>query len=140
MIEGFNTRAAEVNRLLRAPTTGFVLVTTPESHTIEATIGFHRELIDGGFPVAGIIANRVLAFPRLQDPEEAMAAWHGPLRTKLLRNYADLHELSRRDYRTLRRLHAETRAPLLAVVPAVPETPTSLDGLQRFAELLVPGS
>lgn len=139
MIDGFSTRAQEVSRLLRAPATAFVLVTTPEPHTIETTIGFHRELIDGGFPVAGIIANRVLAFPRLCDPEAATAGWDAPLRKKLLRSYAELHELSRRDHRALQRLHTETRAPLLAVVPAVTEALTSLVGLQRFAELLVPG-
>jgi anion-transporting ArsA/GET3 family ATPase len=138
MIEGFHTRAEEVNRLLRAPTTAFVLITTPEPHTIETTIGFHRELSDGGFPVAGIIANRVLAFPRLRDPDAATADYDGPLRRKLLRNYAELEALSRRDRSALQRLHDETRAPLLAAVPAVTAAPTSLAGLQRFAEMLAP--
>ncbi|MFQ5665904.1 MAG: ArsA family ATPase [Candidatus Binatia bacterium] len=138
MVEGFGVRAEEVSRLLRAPTTAFVLVTTPELHTIETTIGFHRELIEGGFPVAGIIANRVLAFPPLDDPDGALAGWDEPLRRKLLRNYTDLHGLSCRDGRALRRLHAETRTPLLAAVPAVTEPPASLAGLHRFAQLLVP--
>jgi anion-transporting ArsA/GET3 family ATPase len=139
MIEGFTTRAQEVSRLLRAGDTAFVLVTTPEPHTVEMTIDFHRELLDGGFPVAGIIANRVLAFPHLRDQHAAAAGWQEPLRSKLLRNYAELHELSRRDQRALRRLHEQTRAPLLAIVPAVTEAPASLVGLQRFANLLVPG-
>jgi anion-transporting ArsA/GET3 family ATPase len=138
MIDGFSLRAEEVSRLLRAPTTAFVLVTTPEPYTVETTIGFHRELTAGGFPVAGIIANRVLAFPRLPDPEGATAVWEEPLRRKLLRNYAALHELSRRDRRALQHLHTETRAPLLAAVPALTEAPTSLVGLQRFAQLLLP--
>ena len=105
---------------------------------METTIEFHRELTSAGFPVAGIIANRVLAFPRLSDAEGATIAWEEPLRGKLLRNYAELHELSRRDRHALRRLHAETHAPLLAAVPAVTNAPTSLAGLQRFAELLLP--
>ena len=138
MIEGFSLRAEEVNRMLRTATTAFVLVTTPEPHTVETTIEFHRELTSAGFPVAGIIANRVLAFPRLSDAEGATIAWEEPLRGKLLRNYAELHELSRRDRHALRRLHAETHAPLLAAVPAVTNAPTSLAGLQRFAELLLP--
>ena len=138
MIEGFSLRAEEVNRMLRTATTAFVLVTTPEPHTVETTIEFHRELTSAGFPVAGIIANRVLAFPRLSDAEGATIAWEEPLRGKLLRNYAELHELSRRDRHALRRLHAETHAPLLAAVPAVTNAPTSLTGLQRFAELLLP--
>ena len=138
MIEGFSVRAEEVNHLLRAPSTAFVLVTTPEPHTVETTIGFHHELTQGGYPVAGVIANRVLAFPQLSDGEGAMAGWSDTLHRKLLRNYGELHELARRDRRALRTLHAETQAPLLAAVPAVTEAPTSLAGLERFAELLAP--
>lgn len=137
MIEGFHERAGEINRLLRAPSTAFVLVTTPEPHTVETTIAFHRELIEDGFHVAGIIANRVLAFPALPDVKAAAMGWDEPLQRKLLRNYAELHELSRRDQGALRRLHAETRSPLLAAIPAVAVAPTSLEGLQRFARLLL---
>jgi anion-transporting ArsA/GET3 family ATPase len=138
MIEGFQTRAEEISRLLRAPSTAFVLVTTPEPHTIETAISFHRELLDGGFPVAGIVANRVLAFPRLDETDDGAAAtWDARLRAKLRRNYGELHQLSRRDHRALRRLQAETGAPLLAAVPAVSAAPTSLAGLERFARLLV---
>lgn len=138
MIEGFTLRAEEVNRMLHAPTTAFVLVTTPEPHTVETTIEFHRELTAAGFPVAGIIANRVLAFPRLSDPAGATMAWEEPLRGRLLRNYAELHELSRRDRRALQHLHAETQAPLLAAVPAITAPPTSLAALEHFARLLIP--
>jgi anion-transporting ArsA/GET3 family ATPase len=139
MIEGFTKRADEVNQLLHAAATAFVLVTTPEPHTIETTIDFHRELMAGGFPVAGIIANRAMAFPRFDDPAALLSGWEEPLRSKLLVNYAELCELSRRDRRALRRLHDETGAPLLAAVPAVTDAPTSLAGLRRFAHLLVPG-
>jgi anion-transporting ArsA/GET3 family ATPase len=138
MLEGFSQRAKEVERLLHAKRTSFVLVTTLEPYTVAATIGFHRELADGDFPVAGIIANRVLAFPRLRDPVVEAAGWDEPLRAKLLRNYNDLYELSRRDRDALRQLHGETGAPLLAAVPAVTERPTSLAGLLRFAQQLAP--
>lgn len=138
MIEGFQTRAKEVGRLLRAPSTAFVLVTTPEPHTIETAISFHRELVDGGFPVAGIVANRVVAFPRLDEHDSAAGKWDARLQAKLLRNYGELQALSRRDRRALRRVQAETGAPLLAAVPAVSAAPTSLAGLERFARLLVP--
>jgi anion-transporting ArsA/GET3 family ATPase len=137
MIEGFHTRAEEVSRLLRAPSTAFVLVTTPEPHTVETAISFHRELTDGGFPVAGIVANRVLAFPRLDEETVPTAAWDERLRSKLLRNYRELQELSQRDRRTLRKLQGETGAPLLAVVPAVTVAPSTLAGLERFARLLL---
>lgn len=136
MIEGFASRAGEVNRLLRSATTAFVLVTTPDPHTIETAIDFHRELTAGGFPVAGIIANRVLAFPQLDDSATALPGWDERLRGRLLRNYRELYTLSERDRRELRKLHGETKVPLLAVVPAVTVAPTTLAGLERFARLL----
>jgi anion-transporting ArsA/GET3 family ATPase len=137
MIEGFNRRAEEVGSLLRDTSTTFVLVTTAEPHTIESTIGFHRDLVEGGFPVAGIIANRVLAFPRLGEGEAGIAL-DERLRSKMLRTYEELHTLSRRDRQALRHLHAETHAPLLAAVPAIASAPTSVAGLESFARLLVP--
>jgi anion-transporting ArsA/GET3 family ATPase len=112
MIEGFSRRAEEVSTLLRGRRTAFVLVTTPEPHTIETTIAFHRELVGGGFPVAGIIANRVFAFPRLRDPQAVGAGWAEPLRSKLLRTYGELHALARRDRRALQHLHARLLLPL----------------------------
>jgi len=144
MVEGFNSRAADINRLLRARSTAFVLVTTPEPHTVDATIAFHHELLEGGFPVAGVVANRVLAFPELDGATGAGGASAGlecsdSMRKRLLLNYAELRELSGRDQRALKRLHAETKVPLLAAVPAVTEAPTSLAGLHRFAQMLVPG-
>lgn len=137
MIEGFLSRAAEVHRLLRAPSTAFVLVTTNDPHTIETAINFHHELTAGGFPVAGIIANRVLAFPKLDEAGADLAAWDEPLLGHLLRNYRELYELAQRDRRALRKLHAETQAPLLAALPAVTVAPATLQGLERFARLLL---
>ena len=98
---------------------------------------FRKEFAPNLAP-AGIIANRVLAFPRLSDPEGATMAWEEPLRGRLLRNYTELRELSRRDRRALQHLHAATHAPLLAAVPAVTDAPTSMAGLERFAQLLLP--
>jgi len=138
MVEGFHTRAEEVNRLLRAPSTAFVLVTSPEPRTIETTIGFQQELAAGGFPVGGIIANRMVAFPRLAHADQLLAEWDEPLRGKLRRNYAELRALAQRHRNALQRLHEQTRMPLLSAIPALTEAPTSLVGLRRFAELLAP--
>lgn len=133
MTEGFSARAAEVNELLRSSRTGFVLVTTLEPHTIDTTIRFHAQLTEGGFEVAGIIANRVIAFPEIEPadvPDEQ-------LRRKLVTNYAELRELSRRDQRALRHLHRETECPLLAAVPVSSEAPMSLAALEKFSKQLL---
>ena len=96
MIEGFAERADQVARLLRSPSTAFVLVTTPEPHTVATTIGFHRELAAERYPVAGVIANRVLAFPELAEDARGQGLPEN-LRHRLLANYDDMRKLSRGD-------------------------------------------
>jgi anion-transporting ArsA/GET3 family ATPase len=134
MTEGFGTRAAEVNDLLHSARTAFVLVTTLEPHTIDTTIRFHEQLAAAGFRIAGIVANRVLAFPEIDGVDGSVDE---RLQAKLAANYADLRELSKRDQRALRRLHRETGATLLAAVPVSSEAPTSLPSLEGFARQLL---
>ena len=136
MIGGFPTRAEEVGKLLRAPSTAFVLVTTPEPDAVATAIAFHGELRAAGFHVAGVVANRVLAFPRGADLSTEAAAWPPALQQKLLANYADLQTLSRRDRRTLTELHEATALPLLAAVPMLSAPPQSLEALREFAGYL----
>ncbi len=137
LAEGFRSRAQEVDRALRRPDTSFVLVTSPEPDTVEATIEFHRELRAGGFPLAGIIANRVFDFPPLRP--HAGDTYPEPLRHKLLVNYEDFAALAARDRRALARLQAETKCPLLAVLPMLDEALGSLASQERFAALLTGG-
>ena len=59
MTDDFSERAAQVERLLRAPTTAFVLVTSAQSAAIDEAIWFRRTLADGGLPFVGVIVNRV---------------------------------------------------------------------------------
>jgi anion-transporting ArsA/GET3 family ATPase len=134
LVTGFRTRAAEVDRALRQPTTSFVLVTTPEPDTVSATLAFHQELEQEGFPVAGVIANRVYDFP----PAQTLSAttYAEPIRRKLSANYADFAALGERDRRALARLQRESAIPLLATLPVFEEPPASLATLRRFAALL----
>jgi len=133
MLEGFSRRAEEISALLRSEATSFVLVTSTETSTIDTAISFHRDLVGDAFPVAGVIANRVLAFAAPDACMLAAADWDEPLRTKLLRNQAELHALSLRDARSLEHLQSVTGLRLLAAVPQATEAPTTLDALQRFA-------
>lgn len=134
MLEGFSLRAEEVNRLLRAPTTAFVLVTTADPRTVETTISFHEELQAGGYPVAGIVANRTWQFPPITDGAEPDES---PLGRRLWRNYRELRALTERDEAILRRLCESTGLPRLASIAATVAAPTSLAGLSDFADALL---
>jgi anion-transporting ArsA/GET3 family ATPase len=137
MIGGFAERAAQVEELLHSPSTTFVLVTTPEPHTIAATTDFHRELTLAGYPVAGVVANRVVAFPELDDAALGQNGWPERQRQRLLASYEDLRKLSRRDERMIVDLQRQTGGPLLAAIPLLAELPVSVGELRRFAQYLV---
>jgi len=133
LIDGFRARAQAIDAALHTAQASFVLVTSAEVNTIEATLTFAAELREVGFPVAGTIANRVYDFPATaRDTTRTAPA----LRKKLLANYADFAALSARDRSALARLDGSPAAPLLAVLPVLAEAPASLAGLRHVAELL----
>lgn len=134
LVDGFRARAAAIRDALHAADTGFAIVTSPEPNTVAASIAFDTELRAGGYPVAGIIANRVYRFPPLAAAAGSWAA--PPLRDKLRANYRDFAALARRDDAALRALRNETGAPLLAIVPVLEEAPASLAALSALADRL----
>lgn len=136
MIEGFRQRADEIQALLRSDATSFVLVTSTEASTIATTVAFHRDLVTDAFPVAGVIANRVLDFAPPGDCAGGLAEWEEPLRGKLRRNQAELHALSLRDRESLEQLQSATGLRLLASLPQCREAPTSLVALAAMAAQL----
>lgn len=56
---GFRERAAEVKRLLESEETGFLLVTSPEPDRVADTMFFARRLVERGYRLDGVVANRV---------------------------------------------------------------------------------
>jgi anion-transporting ArsA/GET3 family ATPase len=137
LAEGFRARAEDVQLTLKREDTRFVLVTSPEPDTIDSTIQFLRELRADGFPIAGTVANRVLAFPPLG--RSAGERFPPALRRKLLQNYAEYRSRSERDRKQLERLDAEG-ARLMASLPELPDNAASLRGLEELAELLLGGT
>ena len=133
---GFQSRAADVGRLLRQPETSFLLVTTAEAARVAETLTFHTELARAGLPFGGFIVNRVLPAAlvgeHLLDPEcesgrdltlaRKLAAVH--------RRFAALMQAERVEIARLER--AAPGAPLVEI-PLETEEPTSLAGLSRIA-------
>ncbi|GIW45528.1 MAG: anion transporter [Candidatus Binatia bacterium] len=138
MLAGFAHRARDIAHLLRAPTTAFVLVTTPEPRTLNIAREFAGELANGGYPLAGVVANRVHLF---SGKATARARTAGSLARRLEQNYRALLARSERDQRLLGELLRDTGLPLLAIVPVQPTPPASLDTLEDIAaHLLAPAA
>jgi anion-transporting ArsA/GET3 family ATPase len=112
MTEDFSVRAAAVGRMLHAPTTAFLLVTSAATPAVDEAIWFRRTLQEGGLPFAGAIVNRV-HHDRLGDAEpadvaaELAAELPEALARRVADTFEDYHRLARRDHRNLAQLAAE---------------------------------
>jgi anion-transporting ArsA/GET3 family ATPase len=63
LYEGFRRRAGEVKRLLESEDTGFLLVTSAEPDRVADTLFFARRLIERGYHLDAVIANRLHSPP-----------------------------------------------------------------------------
>jgi anion-transporting ArsA/GET3 family ATPase len=141
MTEDFSARAAQVERMLKAPTTAFVLVTSAQAAAIDEAIWFRRTLTDGGLPFAGVIVNRV-HHDVLGDaePDDLVAAFGDELTPELAgrvaENFADYHRLARRDARNVARLGGELGGAPLLLVPHFDGDVHDVDGLLRVHRYL----
>ena len=61
VLTGFLARAQAVDKLLRGPDVGFLLVLVPEVAAIDEALFFHERLRAAGIGLAGFVANRVHA-------------------------------------------------------------------------------
>ncbi len=134
MTEDFSARAAQVETMLRASTTAFVIVTSAARSSIDESIWFRRTLADSGLPFAGAVVNRVhhdLLGDR--DCDDVAAALHtelgAGLADRVADNFQDYHLLARRDTRNIARLAAELEGQPLLLVPHFDQDVHDIDGL-----------
>ena len=81
---GFLARAQEVDKLLRGPDVGFLLVLVPEVAAIDESLFFHERLRAAGIGLAGFVANRIHLAPGLDDPAAIAAALRADPRSATL--------------------------------------------------------
>lgn len=135
MLEGFARRANHVSALLHDGQTAFVVVTSAEPHTVKLATAFARELQQGQYPVAGVVANRVHVFgtPAALPPTANVDSFT----RRLWANYRDLATRSERDSEWLSTLARETGLALLARIPAQASPPNSIAALESLARDLL---
>jgi len=141
MTEDFRTRAAQVEKLLAARTTAFVLVTSAEREPIDEAIWFHRRLAQVKLPFAGVVVNRVhhdlLSGHDSEDVRRALSRTLAPeLAAKVAQNFRDYHVLAGRDERNIARLGDALGGHPLLLVPHLDEDVHDLDGLLKMRRYL----
>jgi anion-transporting ArsA/GET3 family ATPase len=141
MTNDFNVRAQQVEELLRAQTTAFMLVTSAEREPIEEAIWFHRTLEHGGLPFAGVIVNRVhhdlLGDSEPEDVGPTLRRTLGAdLAARVAQNFREYHLLARRDDINVERLAAALGDEPLLVVPQLDQDIHDLEGLLRMHRYL----
>ena len=151
MAEGFSERANRVNRLLTSGSTTFLLVTSPQSASIEEAELFRRRLSEDRMPFGGAIVNRVhelgLAEPSADGgPDRAvvereLAAMVGDrLARKIARNLDDYRAIARHDADSVARLRDRLGwDERLLLVPYLDEDVHDLEGLARLGDYLFAG-
>jgi anion-transporting ArsA/GET3 family ATPase len=140
MTEDFSERAAQVERMLKAPSTAFILVTSAQAAAIDEAIWFRRTLSDSELPFAGVIVNRVhhdlLGDAEPEDLIASLGDLPGDLATRVAENFTDYHLLARRDRRNLVRLQAEMGDSPLLLVPQLDGDVHDIEGLLRVHRYL----
>ena len=141
MTKDFSERAAQVQEMLHASTTAFLLVTSAQREPIDEAIWFRQTLEQSQLPFAGVLVNRVhhdlLGDAEPDDVETTLASRLGPeLAAKVAANFADYHLLARRDRANIARLEAELGGEPLLIVPHLDDDVHDIEGLLRIHRYL----
>ena len=144
MTDDFSERAAAVERMLKAPTSAFVLVTSAQAAAIDEAIWFRRTLEEGGLPFAGVIVNRyhhdVIADGASANlGSELRGHLAAGLSDRVAANFEDYHRLAGRDRRNVARLVSElgnVGEQGLILVPQLDGDVHDVDGLKRVRRYL----
>ncbi len=141
MTEDFSRRAAQVEQMLKDPSTAFVLITSAQREPIDEAIWFRRTLERGGLPFAGVIVNRVhhdmLGDSEPDHLDAALREAIGPeLAATVAQNFHDYHVLARRDEHNIARLRSELAGEPLLLIPQLDDDVHDFEGLARVQRYL----
>ncbi len=141
MTHDFSLRAEQVEKMLHANTTAFLLVTSAQQGSIDEALWFRRTLEQSGLPFAGVVVNRVhhdiLEDREPEDVASALARKLGrELADRVAENFLDYHVLARRDRRNIERLATELGGRPLLLVPHFDDDVHDVEGLLRVKRYL----
>lgn len=134
LYDGFRRRAEQVQELLRAPTTRFLLVSGPGQERIPDTLFFARKLEEAGLHLGAVAVNRV--HPRFASVPEGAPVQEGLTTESDGRRI--LRWLGERDHAGLEELRRLLGEQTLVEVPMMAEEPTDLDSLETLGTEVAP--
>jgi anion-transporting ArsA/GET3 family ATPase len=141
LTDGFRERARGVERLLRDPSTGFLIVTSPEHEPAREAVFLHAQLARERMRFAGLIVNRF--HDRGLDghaPQEVAELLSGELGARLAarvaNNLADFDVLARRDRESVAELSRALDEPNPLLIPHLDSGVQDLHGLAVVARKL----
>lgn len=141
MTDDFSARAHQVQHMLTAPSTAFLLITSAQTGPIEEAIWFRRTLEESGLPFEGVVVNRV-HHDLLGDAEPGaldaalIDELGGDLAERVAENVRDYHVLARRDAANIARLEAELDGRPLLLVPQLDDDVHDIAGLLKVHRYL----
>lgn len=147
MYAGFAERAGAVRELLISERSGFVVIAAPEPDSLLQAVALTRRLADDGFPLAGVVLNRVHALPAAGPPDAgqlaaalaaAGAADPAGLAERAMRALDDERTLGLRDREAAADLRAAIGGGAVIEVPSLAHEPLELAGIADVAAALGP--
>jgi anion-transporting ArsA/GET3 family ATPase len=121
MEQGFRDRAAEVLAMLKAPSTAFVLVTSPRRDAVEEAAFFADKLGESGIDVDGLIVNRLHPSFGSEPVPEGLGDF--------TRNLADFRRIAEREEHHFEALAKRIAPAPVARVPFLADDVHDLEGL-----------
>jgi anion-transporting ArsA/GET3 family ATPase len=132
MEEGFRRRAAEVDALLRAEGSGFVVVSSPRAEAVRESTHLARELRARELRIDGAIVNLVHRELPTIDPARAVPDELAPL----VAVHRQLGRLAAEERQEIAPLAAAVRGTPLVEVPLLDQDVHDVEGLGRIADEL----
>ena len=135
MEDGFRSRAGDVERLLQAPTTSFVLVSAPTAAAVDESVYFADRLRRADIALDALVVNRMHPRPEV-SVEELGGSGDGDALTPYRDAVADLHRLADAEAAQLRPLLDSLDPAQVTTVPLLDHDIHDLTGITEIANHL----